>query len=73
MASSDNRTTLVLGIVVAMLALGGIIISLRVYARTVLKRGAFGRDDTLIVVTWVSLNCRAMVARLTLTVHYPRL
>jgi hypothetical protein len=56
MGAPDDMTPTVLGVIIAMLALGGIIIALRIYTRTFLKREAFGWDDSLIIVTWV---CRS--------------
>ena len=55
MAAEDMAPT-ILGVIISVLALGGLFIALRVYTRTVLKRGAFGWDDTLIIITWVSIT-----------------
>ena len=54
MAAEDMAPT-ILGVIISVLALGGLFIALRVYTRTFLKRGAFGWDDTLIIITWVSI------------------
>ena len=55
MAAEDMAPT-ILGVIISVLALGGLFIALRVYTRTFLKRGAYGWDDTLIIITWVSIT-----------------
>lgn len=53
--AADMGST-VLGIIIFLLALGGIFIVLRVYTRIFIKKGAIWWDDALIVITWVSLT-----------------
>lgn len=51
----EDQAPLVLGVVISMLALGGIFIVARVISRTLIKP-QFGWDDGLIVVTWVCMH-----------------
>jgi hypothetical protein len=51
----ENQAPLVLGVIISMLALGGIFIFARVITRTLIKP-QFGWDDGLIVVTWVCMQ-----------------
>jgi len=53
--ATDNMTPTILGVIISTLTLGGLLIVLRVYTRTFLKRGTFGWDDALIMMTWASI------------------
>ena len=56
MDRGGSRTAAVQGIIILTLLVSGFVIALRVYARTYVKKGAFGLDDWLIVLTWVSAS-----------------
>lgn len=48
----DDKGPLCLGVIIATLAVGGILVLTRVFTRTII-RPHFGWDDGLIVITWV--------------------
>ena len=53
MSETGNHASIALGVVIVTLLFSGIVIGLRVYTRTFLRKGAFGLNDWLIVLAWV--------------------
>jgi hypothetical protein len=52
MAEVVDQAPLVLGVIIATLAVGGIFVFARILTRSVIKP-QFGWDDSLILITWV--------------------